>query len=301
MLARSDFGCFGFSWNSVIRPVSSSGQDPHPARLGERARGGRRSSRRRAAGGGRRRTASSPSCRRGRRPGRGPRRPAPGRPRTCSGGRRRRCRGTTRWSCRARCTAGGCGRRRRLRSRSHGRPEPMWSDERARVVLGQHGDVVDVRVDAVREGEVDDPELAAEGDGRLGPLLREDGEARALAAGQDHRQGPLHRPSCARVGAGSWSSAAGARSLPRGDRAARRTRAASRRGAGALRRKRRGLTKLPLYIDRPVEVRAGRPPGHPDVGDHLAGRDRWPAADGRRPGRRCRRGRTRSGATRCGR
>ena len=60
----------------------------------------------------------------------------------------------------------------RLRSRSHGRPEADVVVERARVVLGQDDDVVDVRVDAVRQREVDDPVLAAERHGRLGALLR---------------------------------------------------------------------------------------------------------------------------------
>ena len=74
-------------------------------------------------------------------------------------------------------------------------PRPAQADvvvERARVVLGQDDDVVDVRVDAVRQREVDDPVLAAERHGRLGPLLRQDREALALAAGEDHRHRPLH-------------------------------------------------------------------------------------------------------------
>ena len=72
-------------------------------------------------------------------------------------------------------------------------PRPAQADvvvERARVVLGQDDDVVDVRVDAVREREVDDPVLAAERHGRLGPLLGQDREALALATREDHR----HRP-----------------------------------------------------------------------------------------------------------
>ncbi len=71
-------------------------------------------------------------------------------------------------------------------------PEPDVVVEGARVVLRQDHDVVDVRVDAVAQREVDDPVLAAERDGRLGPLLREDREARTFAAREDHRQGPLH-------------------------------------------------------------------------------------------------------------
>src|SRR4026209_1110721 len=52
-----------------------------------------------------------------------------------------------------------------------GVPRPPEADvvvEGVRVVLGQHEDVVDVRVDAVRQREVDDPVLAAEGDCRFG-------------------------------------------------------------------------------------------------------------------------------------
>ncbi len=74
-------------------------------------------------------------------------------------------------------------------------PRPAEADvvvERARVVLGQHDDVVDVRVDAVGQREVDDPVLAAEGHRRLGPLLGEDREAFALAAREDHRHRPFH-------------------------------------------------------------------------------------------------------------
>ena len=54
-------------------------------------------------------------------------------------------------------------------------PRPAQADvvvERARVVLGQDDDVVDVGVDAVGQREVDDPVLAAERDGGLGALLR---------------------------------------------------------------------------------------------------------------------------------
>ncbi len=56
-------------------------------------------------------------------------------------------------------------------------PRPAHADvvvERAGVVLGQDDDVVDVRVDAVGEGEVDDAVLAAERHSRLGAQRRED-------------------------------------------------------------------------------------------------------------------------------
>ena len=57
-------------------------------------------------------------------------------------------------------------------------PGPAHPDvvvERARVVLGQDDDVVDVRVDAVGEAEVDDAVLAPERHGRLCPQRRQDG------------------------------------------------------------------------------------------------------------------------------
>ena len=74
-------------------------------------------------------------------------------------------------------------------------PGPAEADvivQRARVVLGQDHDVVDVRVHAVREREVDDPVLAAERDGRLGSLLGQDRQALAFAARKDHGHRPLH-------------------------------------------------------------------------------------------------------------
>jgi len=74
-------------------------------------------------------------------------------------------------------------------------PGPAETDvvvQRARVVLGQDDDVVDQRVDAVREREVDDPVLAAERDRGLRADAREDREALAFAAGEDHGHRPLH-------------------------------------------------------------------------------------------------------------
>ena len=56
-------------------------------------------------------------------------------------------------------------------------PRPAEADvivQGVGVVLGQDEDVVDVRVDAVREREIDDPVLAGEGHGRLGTHGRED-------------------------------------------------------------------------------------------------------------------------------
>ena len=62
----------------------------------------------------------------------------------------------------------------------------------ARVVLGQDDDIVDARVHAVAQREVDDPVLAAERHRRLGTHRREDREALAFAAGEDDRHRPFH-------------------------------------------------------------------------------------------------------------
>jgi hypothetical protein len=75
-------------------------------------------------------------------------------------------------------------------------PRPAEADvvvEGTRVVLGQDDHVVDVRVHAVGQREIDDPVLAAERDRGLGTNGREDRETLALTAGEDHRHGPLHR------------------------------------------------------------------------------------------------------------
>ena len=74
-------------------------------------------------------------------------------------------------------------------------PRPAQADvvvEGARVVLGQDDDVVDPGVDAVGQGEVDDPVLATEWDRRLGPFLGQDRQALTLTAGEDDGHRPLH-------------------------------------------------------------------------------------------------------------
>jgi hypothetical protein len=74
-------------------------------------------------------------------------------------------------------------------------PRPAQPDvvvERPGVVLGQDDDVGDVRVDAVRQGEIDDPVLATERHRGLRALLRKDREPLALAARKDHRHRRLH-------------------------------------------------------------------------------------------------------------
>src|SRR6476646_6551568 len=64
--------------------------------------------------------------------------------------------------------------------------------QRSRAVLGQHANIVDARVDAVREREIDDPILASERHGRLGSLGRQRAERLAIAAGQDERECSKH-------------------------------------------------------------------------------------------------------------
>jgi hypothetical protein len=70
----------------------------------------------------------------------------------------------------------------------------MWSpdvlDERVRLVLGQHRDLADAGVDAVRQREVDDAELAAERGRRLATVLGEVPQPLAAAAGHDHGKRP---------------------------------------------------------------------------------------------------------------
>ncbi len=58
--------------------------------------------------------------------------------------------------------------------------------ERVRFILGEHAYRVNARVDAVREREINDLILAAEGDGGLGDLCGQHVQTAALAAGQKH-------------------------------------------------------------------------------------------------------------------
>ena len=59
--------------------------------------------------------------------------------------------------------------------------------ERVRLVLGQHQDLADLRIDAVAEGEIDDPVDGAEGHRGLGPQVRERAQALPHSAGHDYR------------------------------------------------------------------------------------------------------------------
>src|SRR4030095_2654807 len=66
--------------------------------------------------------------------------------------------------------------------------------ERLALELGQDVDRVDARIDEVAEDEVDDAVLPAEGHRRLGALLGQRKETRALPAGQhDPEDSESHR------------------------------------------------------------------------------------------------------------
>src|SRR4051812_12824416 len=60
--------------------------------------------------------------------------------------------------------------------------------ERCGVVLREHEDTQYVRVDAVREGDVYEPVLAAQGYGGLRALMRQRRQARARAAAEYNRE-----------------------------------------------------------------------------------------------------------------
>ena len=58
--------------------------------------------------------------------------------------------------------------------------------ELQRTVLGEHTHGVNARIDAVGQGKVDNTELAAKGDGRLGHMAGQRVQSAALTAGQQH-------------------------------------------------------------------------------------------------------------------
>ena len=62
-------------------------------------------------------------------------------------------------------------------------------DERLRLVLGQHADLANARIHAVRQHEIDNPELAAKGRGRLAAMGRQLFESFAPPTRHDDRQG----------------------------------------------------------------------------------------------------------------
>jgi hypothetical protein len=61
-------------------------------------------------------------------------------------------------------------------------------DQRLRLVLDQKIDRENLRIDQVRENEVDDPETVAERNRRLRSMLGQWTEPRAFAARQDERE-----------------------------------------------------------------------------------------------------------------
>jgi hypothetical protein len=70
------------------------------------------------------------------------------------------------------------------------KPQPLpmcWISER--LVLGQHRDLADAGIHAVREHEVDDAEFAAERGGGLAAIFGELLEPLPAAAGHDHGHG----------------------------------------------------------------------------------------------------------------
>ena len=62
-------------------------------------------------------------------------------------------------------------------------------DQRLGLVLRQHRDLTDAGIDAIRQHEIDDAELAAERRRRFAAMLRESLEALAAPSRHDHRQG----------------------------------------------------------------------------------------------------------------
>src|SRR5262249_15235595 len=61
------------------------------------------------------------------------------------------------------------------------------AQQRVRLVLREHADAAYARIDAVRQREVDDAELAAEVHGGFGAAVRQLHQPRAAAAGQHQR------------------------------------------------------------------------------------------------------------------
>src|SRR6185369_8768480 len=69
----------------------------------------------------------------------------------------------------------------------------------AGLVLGHDDDPAELAVDAVGQGEVDDPVQAAERDGRLGPVPGERVESGPAAPGENDGQDVAHGQSSARI------------------------------------------------------------------------------------------------------
>ena len=165
----------------------------------------------------------------------------------------------------------------RLRSRSQGRPTPMWSISERGAYWVRTADVGQAGVHRVGQREVDDPVLATERDARLRAHLRQDREPLALAARQDQGQdrcghasdSPMRRAMRGLVAVAASPATPG----PDGPARAGERRAVRRTGCRSRRRAARPCRDLAARRGR--RRRAGR-----------AGcRDRGP----RRPGRTARR------------
>src|SRR5581483_8945785 len=71
-------------------------------------------------------------------------------------------------------------------------PAPLQvANEALRLVLRGDADASNARVEAIRQREIDDAKLAAEGNRGLRAPVRELVQAAAAAAGQHHREGAL--------------------------------------------------------------------------------------------------------------
>ena len=79
--------------------------------------------------------------------------------------------------------------------RAQERPAHLQMAQQAvRLVLGQHADPADARIDAVRQREIDDAELAAEKYRRLGAPVGQLVQPAAAAARQHQRDGAPGKP-----------------------------------------------------------------------------------------------------------
>jgi len=84
----------------------------------------------------------------------------------------------------------------------------MWRFKLRGLVLGEDENAAEIRIDAVREGDVDDAIESAKRHGRLGAIASERPEAFALAPGKEYDDGIPHighwLPPEARMESGSF-------------------------------------------------------------------------------------------------
>ena len=74
------------------------------------------------------------------------------------------------------------------------------ADQALRLVLRADADAPDAGIDAVRQREIDDAELAAERHRRLGAPVGQRPQPPAAAAGEDHRERVVREPRAGRAG-----------------------------------------------------------------------------------------------------